>query len=64
MVSDPKTFDDIGNTLFEVQRYDEALKYFSKALDIDPIFFRMNNVGLVFLKLGQYMRALEYSTKH
>lgn len=50
---------DEGNTAMGINDYDEAIKQYKKALDIDSNFaFCWDNLGLCYRKTNQYSKAL------
>jgi predicted phosphodiesterase len=59
---DPKAAEEneIGEKLFELQRYDEAIEHFQRAIEIEPEFAEArSNLGLVYYHLCMYEKALE-----
>jgi len=52
---------DKGVENFKLEKYDQALSYLDKALQIDPNNLRAQNAkGGVFIKIGKYEEALQY----
>jgi len=50
--------------LFELNKYDEAIKYWKKATELNPQYhFGYNNLGNVFLKKKNFKEALDYYDK-
>jgi protein O-GlcNAc transferase len=50
--------------LFELNKYDEAIKYWKKATELNPqYYFGYNNLGNVFLKQNEFKKALDYYHK-
>ncbi len=50
--------------LFELNKYDDALIYWKKAIELNPqYYFGYNNLGNIFFKKDQYNDALEYYDK-
>ncbi|MFZ2960465.1 MAG: tetratricopeptide repeat protein [Candidatus Ozemobacteraceae bacterium] len=62
--SDPKNPDlckEIGNRLFHLQRYEQAIEFYQKAIDIDPRFHKaLYNLGNTYYKLDQFEKAVHY----
>jgi tetratricopeptide (TPR) repeat protein len=53
-----------GIALFNLERYTEAIKYFDKALAIDPQYVdALNNKGRALSHLGNYTGGIEYFDK-
>jgi tetratricopeptide (TPR) repeat protein len=53
-----------GNVLMDSGKYDEALGYYNKALNIDPKnSYAWYNKGMALCLLGKYKEAMEYYDK-
>jgi tetratricopeptide (TPR) repeat protein len=53
-----------GNTNYRLGRYDEALKYYDKAIEIDPNLAKAwENKGVAFCRLGKYEEAIKCCDK-
>lgn len=56
-------YNDIGTYLFKLKKYDEAIIWFEKALNIEdyePRHFPYYNLGKIYEKKGDWLTALEY----
>ena len=59
-----ETLYNTANNFYDNQKYDEALQYFDKVLDIDPSNVNaLNNKGLALDHLQRYDEALQYFDK-
>ena len=67
-----RLFHNIGSVYFGLAKYDNALKYYRKALAIDEktlgpedlgLAMSLNNMGAVFFAKGQYEKALDFHLK-
>ncbi len=53
-------FNNKGIDLYSMGRYDDAIKYFNRALEIDPSYIKaLSNKGVVLNKLGRYEEAIK-----
>eukprot|EP00276_Gloeochaete_wittrockiana_P003299 CAMPEP_0184646954 /NCGR_PEP_ID=MMETSP0308-20130426/3778_1 /TAXON_ID=38269 /ORGANISM="Gloeochaete witrockiana, Strain SAG 46.84" /LENGTH=576 /DNA_ID=CAMNT_0027077481 /DNA_START=36 /DNA_END=1766 /DNA_ORIENTATION=+ len=53
-----------GNEAFKASKHDEAVKYFSEAIELDPLNHVLySNRSASYASLGQYDKALEDATK-
>jgi len=60
--------NNIGNTLQSLGKYDEAIRYYQKALEIRRVYQGgyieisgyLNNIGMTLQSLGKYNEALRY----
>jgi tetratricopeptide (TPR) repeat protein len=53
-----------GNTLYSLERYNEAIVYYNKSLAIDPNDFdALYNIGLSLSRLEKYNEAITYFDK-
>lgn len=51
----------MGKILFEVKRFDEAIKLFKDALASDPkLAIAHNNLGAIYYTLGKYSQGVEH----
>lgn len=58
-----KLFDQ-ANTLSKQGQYDEALEYYHKVIDYEPLNSRAyNNIGCTLSTIGRYEEALDYYNK-
>jgi tetratricopeptide (TPR) repeat protein len=66
------SYDHIGSTLVYMGKYEEALVYMQKALEIElklhgneheSVAFRFNNMATVYLDQGNHVKAKEIATK-
>jgi Flp pilus assembly protein TadD len=49
---------DLGNTLYRLRRYNEAIEQFRKTIELDPNFFRAHlGLGLAYEQQGQFAEA-------
>jgi tetratricopeptide (TPR) repeat protein len=75
-VTDPELganlYNDLGSCYGKLGKYDEALKYFIKALEIREKVLgtehrdtaaSLNNIGLTYGELGDHNKALKYNTR-
>ncbi|MGE5457366.1 MAG: tetratricopeptide repeat protein [Methanococcaceae archaeon] len=56
-------YNDIGNYLIQLERFEEALLWFEKAINSPRYSERYNpyfNIGHIYEKKGAWFRALEY----
>jgi len=50
--------------LFELNNYDDAIKYWKKSIELNQkYYFGLNNLGNVYLKKNEFQTALEYYDK-
>ena len=57
--NDVSALVNLGNLLFEQERYVEAAGYYRSALDIDPsMVSARTDLGIVLLQLGRYQEAI------
>jgi len=56
--SDGNAFRGMGNALFALERYDEALNAFQQAIELDPISATYAGLGNVFARLQRYDEAV------
>lgn len=55
---------DLGIAESKKENYEEAIKYYKKAIEIDPNFaFAYDNIGISYRKLGDYNKAIIYYKK-
>jgi tetratricopeptide (TPR) repeat protein len=55
-----KHFLHKGNVAFREKLYDEAIRYYREALETDPGYAQAyNNLGIVYVKTGEYHQAAE-----
>ncbi|MFC4739946.1 tetratricopeptide repeat protein [Flavobacterium ponti] len=55
---------DLGIDESKKENYEEAIKYYKKAIKIDPNFaFAYDNIGISYRKLGNYKEAINYYEK-
>ena len=53
-----------ASVLYNQQKYDEALEYYNKVLEIDPSnLYSLNSIGNIFVNIEQYDKAIEYLEK-
>lgn len=53
-LNDPATWKQEGNEFFEKGQYEEAIKCYAHAVDLNPEFIEAwNNLGLSYLKIGK-----------
>jgi len=53
-----------GDLYLEIQRFDEALGFYSKALELEPDNFEANaNIGQIYFKKNEFKKAGEYYAK-
>jgi len=58
---DPYTFFALGNFFFNKEKYDLAIENYNKCLELKPEFASVrNNLGLVYMKIGEYDKAISY----
>jgi len=63
-VDDPKIWKRSGNELFKRGLYKIALKFYAKAIELNPGFIEAwNNLGLSFLKIGKIEEAKRCNQK-
>jgi len=63
---DPKAqeYYSKGQKASQAENYKKAIKYYKKAIEIDPNFpYALDNLGLTYRKTGQYNKALEAYAK-
>jgi tetratricopeptide (TPR) repeat protein len=64
---DPKyasTWNNKGNALGNLGRYEEAIEHFDKAIELDPNnAYAWNNKGLALGNLGKHQEAIEHCDK-
>lgn len=59
-----QAYNDLGLTLIHEGKFDEALIYLNKAIEINPRYIvPYNNIGLAYLNKGDTPRAIEFFTK-
>ena len=59
-----ETFYNKVTSLYDNQKYDEAIQYYDKALAIDPSYVNaLNNKGLALDNLQRYDEAIQYYDK-
>lgn len=57
---DLEELNEIGKTLIDEGKYEEAIECFDKALELDPTYIRAyNNKGCVFEALNKHEEAIE-----
>lgn len=53
-------YENMGESLLELERYDAALKAFERAIEISPNYADLhNNMGLVYLERGECKQAVD-----
>lgn len=63
-IDDPKIWKRSGNKLFKRGLYKIALKFYAKAIELNPGFIEAwNNLGLSFLKIGKIEEARRCNEK-
>ena len=63
-IENPEIWKEKGNEFFKIGNYEEAIKCYSYALQIDPNDIpALNNIGLTFLKMGRIDEAKEIQKK-
>ncbi len=61
---DAKEYYTVGQAAMKKENYEDAIKYFSKAVKIDPKFaFAWDNLGICYRKAGKYTEAIESYNK-
>jgi tetratricopeptide (TPR) repeat protein len=54
----------VGQNAMKAENYEDAIKYFTKAVKIDPKFaFAWDNLGICYRKAGKYKDAIEAYNK-
>ncbi|HXV39245.1 MAG TPA: tetratricopeptide repeat protein [Nitrosopumilaceae archaeon] len=62
--SEIKNFIEKGKSLVEDGNYEEALKFFDKALELDPNDHKIwNQKGIALRSMGRYNEAIECFNK-
>jgi len=64
--SDPKNYDIIvqtGNAYFDIGLYQEAIEYYKKANDMQPVPDILIDIGVCYFSLGQLDSALAAMNK-
>jgi len=57
-ITDPKTWKEIGNEHFIKGKYEDAIKCYAHAIELDPNYLEgWNNLGVSLLKLGRIEEA-------
>ena len=55
-----EAFNNLGNAMKELKKFDESLKYLTKAIQIKSDYAEAyNNLGILFMASGQYEKAAE-----
>ena len=55
-----KHFLHKGNLVFNEKLYQEAIRYYSEAIELDSSFAQAyNNLGIVYFKTGKYDQAIK-----
>ena len=63
-LNDPEVWKTTGNEFFNKGQYEEAIKCYSKAIELNPDFIpAWNNLGLSLLKLGKIDEAKKCNEK-
>ncbi len=63
-LDDPNTWKESGNDFFNKGQYEEAIKCYSHAIDLNPDFIEAwNNMGLTLLKIGKIDEAKKCNEK-
>lgn len=58
---DPYTYFALGNFYFKKEKYYLAIENYNKCLELKPEFASVrNNLGLAYMKLGEYDKAISY----
>jgi tetratricopeptide (TPR) repeat protein len=61
---DARSYYTIGQNAMKAENYEDAIKYFSKSVKIDPKFaFAWDNLGICNRKAGKYKDAIEAYNK-
>lgn len=60
------SFNNLGNVYMKVDKFDEAVHYYQKALSLNPvnIFYIHNNLGLAYMQRGDFVKAEEVFLKY
>jgi len=59
--NNPDFYKELGNHFFHLQKYEEAIGYYQKSLDIDPRYYKgFYNLGNTYYKLEQHEKAVHY----
>ncbi len=62
--NDSYTWNDIGNSYFQLKNYKKAKRNYEQSLAVNPSnTFALSNMGLVLGRLGQYEQAIGYCEK-
>ena len=59
----PSVFNSIGNNLFSLKNYNEAIKYYKKVIKNNK-YSEYNNLSNCYIAMGNYNTALEYLSKN
>lgn len=63
-IDDPKIWKESGNEFFNSGHYEEAVKCYAHALELDPAYIdAWNNMGYALLKLGRIEQARQCNEK-
>ncbi|MBN1302787.1 MAG: tetratricopeptide repeat protein [Anaerolineales bacterium] len=61
---DPQAWNDLGNVFFEAGNYTEAIKAYSKAIELDDEYgWPYSNLALTYAQTGNYAEAIDLYRK-